>query len=512
VLRQTDPKVHMHRVSHQRRKCIMACPRNSEITRGGTLSRIKSVAAAFVFSAAISVTTTNAYAQSSAAAQSAEEAQTIAQEAYVYLYPLVLMDLTRKQLTNTDPRTNPIGGPANAFTHVRAFPPANMRAVVRPNFDTLYSSAWLDLTGGPMVVSTADTGGRYFLLPMLDMWTDVFAVPGKRTNGTGAASFALVPPGWSGTLPPDVERINAPTSFVWIIGRTQTNGVKDYDSVHKVQDGYRITALADWGKAPSRVEQKIDPSVDTKTEPLRMVAQMPAAEFFKYATELMKQNPPHATDWSILARMKRIGIEPGKFESAKVSADALTQAAVAGLKQMRDKAPTLARVTNGWQMNTDTMGVYGDFYLKRAIVALVGLGANQPEDAIYPLNVADSAGKPVMAENKYVLRFNKDELPPVGAFWSLTMYDEEGYQVANPIDRFAIGDRDALAYNTDGSLDLYIQNESPGADREANWLPAPKSGKLGLTLRLYEPKPQAIDGRWNPPAIEQVAAGTIGRN
>ncbi|WFU79523.1 DUF1254 domain-containing protein [Bradyrhizobium sp. CIAT3101] len=491
----------------------MTCSRNAETTR--TLLRAASVAAAFAVSAAGSVATTTAHAQQSSApaaqSTSAEDTLTIAQEAYVYLYPMILMDLTRKQLTNLDPKTNPLGGPANAFTHIRAFPTADMRTVVRPNFDTLYSSAWLDLTGGPMVVSTADTGGRYFLLPMLDMWTDVFAVPGKRTNGTGAASFALVPPGWAGTLPPDVERINAPTSYVWIIGRTQTNGVKDYDAVHKIQDGYKITALADWGKAPSKVAQKIDPSVDTKTEPLRMVAEMPAAEFFKYGAELMKQNPPHMTDWSNLARMKRIGIEPGTFDSTKASPDVLAQGAAAGLKRMYDKAPTLARVTNGWQMNTDTMGVYGDFYLKRAIVALVGLGANQPEDAIYPLNVADAAGKPVTAEKKYVLHFDKDELPPVSAFWSLTMYDEEGYQVANPINRFAIGDRDALAYNTDGSLDLYVQNETPGADKEANWLPAPKSGKLGLTLRLYGPRPQAIDGRWNPPAIEQAAGGTIGR-
>ncbi len=492
----------------------MKCSHTPEITRRDTLLRSAAIAAALALSTTTSFTPTNAYAQQAAAVQpvSAEEAQAIAQEAFIYFYPLILMDLTRKQLTNLDPKTNPIGGPANAFTHVRAFPPADMRAVVRPNFDTLYSSAWLDLTGGPIVVSTADTGGRYFMLPMLDMWTDVFAVPGKRTNGTGAASFALVPPGWSGTLPPDVERINAPTPHVWIIGRTQTNGVKDYDAVHKVQDGYKITPVADWGKNSPKVVQKIDPSVDTKTEPLRIVAEMPAAEFFKYATELMKQNPPHATDWSILARMKRIGIEPGKFDSSKISAEALAQAPAAGLKHMYEKAPSLARIVNGWQMNTDTMGVYGDFYLKRAIIALVGLGANQPEDAIYPLNVADAAGKPVVAENKYVLHFNKDQLPPVSAFWSLTMYDEEGYQVANPINRFAIGDRDALKYAADGSLDLYVQHESPGPDKEANWLPAPKSGKLGLTLRLYGPKPQAIDGRWNPPAIEQATGATIGRN
>jgi hypothetical protein len=443
-------------------------------------------------------------------ASSADEAQLVAQEAYIYLYPLITMDVTRKQAINTDPRVSPIGGPANAFSHVRAFPTADFRTVVRPNFDTLYSSAWLDLTNGPVIVSTADTGGRYFLLPMLDMWSDVFAVPGKRTNGTGAANFAVAPPGWSGNLPLDVERINAPTPYVWIIGRTQTNGAKDYDAVHKVQDGYKITLLDDWGKTPRKIEQKIDASVDTKTEPLRLVNGMPAAEYFKYGAELMKQNPPHVTDWSILARMKRIGLEPGKFDSTKVSADALATGAAAGLELMKDKAPTLARVVNGWQMNTDTMGVYGDYYLKRAIVAQVGLGANQPEDAIYPLNVSDAAGKPVTAENKYVLHFNKDELPPVGAFWSLTMYDAEGFQIANPLNRFAIGDRDALKYNADGSLDLYVQNESLGADKEANWLPAPKIGRLGLTMRLYAPKQQALDGRWNPPPIKQVDIGTVG--
>jgi hypothetical protein len=431
--------------------------------------------------------------------------RTIAQEAYIYLYPLITMDVTRRQMINSDPKVSPIGGAANAFNHVRAFPPANLRAVVRPNFDTLYSSAWVDLTQGPVVVSSADTGGRYFLLPMLDMWTDVFAVPGSRTNGTNAANFALVPSGWTGKLPRDAERINAPTPHVWIIGRTQTNGVKDYDAVHKIQDGYRITLLADWGRTPRKIEQKIDPSVDTKTEPLRQVNGLSAIEYFRYGVELMKQNPPHATDWSIIARMKRIGLEQGKsFDASKVSADALALGASAGLKHMQEKAPTLARLVNGWQMNTDTMGVYGNYYLKRAIVALAGLGANQVEDAIYPLNVADADGKPVMAENKYVLHFGKDELPPAGAFWSLTMYDAEGFQVANSLNRFAIGDRDALKYNADGSLDLYIQSESPDPGNEANWLPGPKSGQLGLTMRLYAPKPEALDGRWSPPPMKRA--------
>ena len=440
---------------------------------------------------------------------SPEEARAIAQEAYIYLYPLITMDVTRKQLTNTDPRTGGLGGAPNTFNHIRAFPSADMRAVVRPNFDTLYSSGWLDLTDGPVVVSTADTGGRFFMLPMLDMWTDVFAVPGKRTNGTGAANFAVVPPGWTGTLPSDTERIRAPTPYVWVIGRTQTNGVKDYGAVHKVQDGYRITLLADWGRTPRQIVQRIDPTVDTKSAPLNQVNTMRAPIYFNYGAELMKLHPPHATDWSILARMKRIGIEPGKIDSAKVDGDTLAAGASAGLKHMAEKLPTLARVVNGWQMNTDTMGVYGDYYLKRAIVAMAGLGANQPDDAIYPLAIVDADGQPVVGENRYVLHFAKGNLPPADAFWSLTMYDSDGFQVANPINRFAIGDRDDLKFNADGSLDLIVQNVNPGPDHEANWLPAPKSGKLGLTLRLYAPRAEALDGRWNPPAIKQSTS--IGR-
>ena len=476
------------------------------VTRRRTLFGVASIGATAAFGFKDTVETANAQAVSVDASiqpASTEEASVIAQEAYIYLYPLVTMDVTRKQMINS-PKGSQIGGPANAFNHIRTFPPADMRAVVRPNFDTLYSSAWLDLTSGPVVVSTANTEGRYFLLPMLDMWTNVFAVPGKRTNGTGAANFAVLPRGWSGYLPEGVERINSPTPYVWIIGRTQTNGVEDYPAVHKVQDGYKITLLADWGKTPRTIEQKIDPSVDTKTEPMRLVNNMPAVEYFRYGTELMKLHAPQDTDWSTLARMRRIGLEPGRFDASKASADVLESGATAGLKLMREKAPTIARVIKGWQMNTDTMGVYGNFYLKRAIVALGGLGANQPEDAIYPLNVADADGNAVRAENKYLLHFDKNELPPVTAFWSLTMYDAEGFQVANPLNRFAIGDRDALAYNADGSLDLYVQHESPGPDKESNWLPAPASGELGLTMRLYAPRPQALDGRWNPPAIRRV--------
>jgi len=274
-----------------------------------------------------------------------------------------------------------------------------------------------------------------------------------------------------------------------------------------VQDGYTITPLSLWGKKPQPVKGVIDPSVDMKTPPVTQVDTMAAGKYFAYAAELLKVNPPHITDQPIVARMQRIGIEPGQsFDLAKADAAvqrALERAAPDALKAMRAKIPTLARVVNGWQMNTDTMGVYGNYYLKRAIVALVGLGANLPEDAVYPLGLGDADGKPLTGANKYVLHFAKNEIPPVGAFWSVTLYDKDGFPTANTLKRNALGDRDKLKYNVDGSLDIYIQHESPGKDKGSNWLPAP-TGDFNLTMRLYAPKPQVLDGRWAPPGIKRV--------
>lgn len=436
-----------------------------------------------------------------------QEAYEIGLEAFIYFYPLVTMDVTRRQMTNIEAGRRPGFGPMNTIAHVRAYPPIDMRAVVRPNFDTLYSVGWFDLTGEPLILSVPDTAGRYYLLPLYDMWTDAFASPGKRTSGTGAGHFAIVPPGWRGELPAGVTRIDASTPYVWMIGRTQTDGPRDYEAARKVQDGYAITPLSRWGREPLPGTFKVDPTVDMTTPPLDQVNKMRARAYFTYAAELMKLHPPHLTDWSILARMRHIGLDPGRslaFDKLDTPLkQALHRAAADGLQLMREKMPTLARVANGWQMNTDTMGVYGNYYLKRAIVALAGLGANQPDDAIYPLLLADADGQPLNGEHNYVMHFTREELPPVGAFWSITMYDAEGFQAANPIDRFAIGDRDALRYNADGSLDIYMQRASPGPGKESNWLPAPP-GALGVTMRLYAPQLQALDGRWVPPAVKKA--------
>ncbi|WEK48615.1 MAG: DUF1254 domain-containing protein [Candidatus Kaistia colombiensis] len=451
-----------------------------------------------------------------------DQAQAIGVDAYLYFYPLITMDLTRQQSTNIEPGKELGRGPMNMFNNIPEFPPADFKVVVRPNFDTLYSSAWLDMTKEPMVVSSPDTGGRYFLLPMLDMWTDVFASPGWRTTGTAAANYLITPPGWRPdlkegwreqfNLPEGMSRIEAPTPYVWIIGRTKTDGPADYDAVHKVQAGYKIVPLSEWGKDAKAPVAKIDPAIDMKTPPKVIVDSMSADSYFARAADLLKLHPPHITDQPMVAGLARIGIVPGQdFNFATLSPEVqegLKAAPAAAQDLMKWKVKTLADVVNGWSMNTNTMGVYGNYYLKRAIVSQLGLGANLPEDAIYPLNLGDASGKPLDGANDYVLHFEASQLPPVDAFWSVTLYDPQGFQVANPLNRFAVSSWMPFVKNADGSLDLHFQNASPGKDREANWLPAPK-GPFNLTMRLYAPQSAALTGRWNPPPIEKAEPAQI---
>ena len=363
------------------------------------------------------------------------------------------------------------------------------------------SSAWLDLTAGPVKLTAPDTDDRYYMLPCLDMWTDVFANPGKRTTGTDAGEWIVVGPGYGGELPAGLPVITAPTPHVWIIGRTQTNGVADYPAVHAVQDGYVVTPLGD---AP---EVRVDPDHDVTTEPLATVNGMAALDFFAYAAELLTVNPPHLTDFSQLARIAKLGIRPGRpFDASYFTGDERRQIEAGRTDAMADMTaslPTIGRSVNGWTVMTEQIGVYGNAYFKRAVVTLIGLGANPPEDAVYPLLNADADGDAVTGDRDYVIHFSADALPPVSAFWSVTMYDAEGYQVANELDRFALGDRDALTYGSDGSLTLYVQHANPGPERESNWLPAPL-GPLGVTMRLYAPRAEVLDGRWVPPVVTRV--------
>jgi len=446
-------------------------------------------------------------------ASSTQETYEIARDAYIYAYPIVTMDVTARQATNVPNATTiSLRAPLNQFAHVRTYPKADARDVVRLNFDTLYSFAWLDLSQEPIVLSVPDMADRYYLLPMLDMWTDVFCVVGSRTTGSKTGSYAIVPSAWNGALPPGLSKIVAPTPVVWILGRTQTNGPADYENVRKVQDSYTLTPLSHWGKTYSPPDNSpTDATIDNKTEPLKQVNAMDGVTMLSRLAELIIKHPPHPNDYPILFRMQRIGLEPGKPVNVSKLQPALREKINAAAKdalksiELAGKTGEGLMKANCWFYALQTVGTYGTSYKVRAMGTLIGLGVNLPEDAIYPASFMDSDGKPYSGANRYVLHFDKDKLPPVGAFWSVTLYDDDGYQVPNPINRFAIGDRDKLKFNADGSLDISIQNQPPGTDKDQNWLPAPKDG-FNLAMRLYSPRRDVVEGTWTPPEVKRQAA------
>lgn len=428
-------------------------------------------------------------------------------EAVVYGLPLVIMDLTKNKLTNVAaPETS--AAPVNQFANMRQFPDASFKDVVRANVDTLYSSAFLDVSAEPMVLTVPDTHGRYYLMPMLDAWTNVFASPGKRTTGTKAGHFAVTGPGWTGTLPKGVTQLKAPTNMVWIIGRTQTDGPKDYPAVHKIQDGYRLTPLSAFGKPYTPVAGKVDSALDMKTAPVDQLRKMSAETFFNRLATLLKSNPPPAAEAPVLEKLKAIGVMPGeKFDPAKLDpavAKGLEQSVSVAFEKLLAASKEVGAPTNGWRIPPMVLGNYGTDYGVRAVVALVGLGANLPQDAVYPSAYVDGDGKTLNGANKYVIHFDKGALPPVRAFWSITMYDPESFFVANPINRYAISSWMPLKKNPDGSLDILVQRESPGKAQESNWLPAGDKD-FNMTLRMYWPQdkaPSIIDGSWKPPAVK----------
>jgi hypothetical protein len=442
-----------------------------------------------------------------AAAADAQTAYDIGVEGYTFLYPLVLMDLTRRQMTNVEAVGKVPGrGPANVFVNVPAFPPAGFRDVVRPNFDTLYSVAWLDLRNEPRIVSVPPAGENYYLLPMYDMWGEVFACPGTRTTGGDAGDFAVVGADWEGKVPEGLRRYDAPTPWVWVIGRTQAS-VATYDLVRTFQAGLKITSLSAWGGEPPTVKGYIDPGVDGTTPPPRQVAAFDAAAFFSYAAALLQQHAPRAMDYPVLDRLARIGFHAGDpFDLSTASPlvrKALAQAVPAAQQKISRHRAKLGRHVNGWGIATSNIGTYGTDYLTRACVGLIGLGANLAADAIYPVAYADADGQPLNGAHRYRWHLDDGGLPPVRAFWSLTLYDAEGFPVPNELDRFAIGDRDDLRFNADGSLDIHIQHERPDGGT-SNWLPAP-AGAFNLCARLYYPKPEVIDGTWVPAAVTRIS-------
>jgi hypothetical protein len=444
-----------------------------------------------------------------------KEAQEVGIDAYEYAYPLVTMELTRRVSTNV---AAPEGSkaPMGQFAKLRGYPAVDDHTVTAPNADTLYTVLWLDVSKEPWIVTSPDMKGRFFLLPMLDGWTTVFDDPGKRTTGTAAQKFAITGPGWSGTLPAGVTEYKSATGMVWLLGRIYCTGTpEDYKAVHALQDKMTAVPLSAYGKPYTPAPGSVDPSIDMKTAIRDQVNAMDATTYFKLFAELMKTNPPTAEDAPMVAKLAKIGIVPGQdFDASKLD-PAVAKGLAAAPKPAQDKIMAWmkegivagdAKVENGWYFTTKT-GLYGTGYRQRALVTAIGLGANRPQDAVYPTSEGPDILKKYSGDKKYVMHFEKGELPPVDGFWSLTMYDANYFFVPNPINRYTVSQRNRLKANADGSVDLYVQNESPGKDKEQNWLPAPKD-KFVLMMRLYWPKekpPSILDGSWKIPAVKEVS-------
>lgn len=433
----------------------------------------------------------------------------IASDAYVFGYPLVTMEMTRRVMTNVA-QAQATRAPMGTLMKARSYPDAAFRDVTAPNADTLYTTAFIDVTAEPWVVSIPDMKGRYFLLPFIDGWTEVFQVPGSRTTGTGAQTFLVTGPGWTGKVPDGMAQIRSPTGMVWMLGRIYCSGTaEDYAAVHALQDQFRLFPLSALGKDYTPPSGKVDPAIDMKTPVRDQVNALTATEYFTLLADLMKTNPPGPKDAPALERFRRIGLVPGQSFNPK----AINPRWEKRLPQLSFDRIMLhfkfsdgdVKDINGWGYTVKT-GTYGTDYLQRALITAIGLGANRPQDAVYPTSLKSKEGSDYSGASKYELRFAPGQLPPVKGFWSLTMYDANMFFVANPINRYSMSLRTNPKLEADGSLVIYIQNESPGADRLANWLPAPKD-RFNLMLRLYWPDentPSILNGSWVIPAVTKV--------
>jgi len=358
--------------------------------------------------------------------------------------------------------------------------------------------------------------GRYFLFPMLDGWTNVFQDPGKRTTGTGPQKYAITGPGWMGTLPAGITEYKSSTGLVWILGRIYCTGTPDdYKAVHALQDKVSVVPLSAYGKPYTPPPGTVDPAIDTKTAVRDQVNALDAASYFKLFAELLKANPPVADDAPMMAKLAKIGVVPGQdFDAAKLD-PAVAKGLAAAVKPAQGKIMEWMKegivagdmkLEQGWLFTTKT-GLYGTGYRQRALVTAIGLGANRPQDAVYPTSEGPDILKKYSGEHKYIMHFNKGEMPPVNGFWSLTMYDANYFFVPNALKRQNVSQRNKFKTNPDGSVDLYIQNQSPGKDKEANWLPAP-AGQFILMMRLYWPSeksPSMLDGTWKIPEVKEGA-------
>ncbi|WP_067689571.1 DUF1254 domain-containing protein [Nocardia jejuensis] len=459
-----------------------AFPRRSALTLGA--------AAIAGLAAACGRSSTTSSAPSSAPTTPPSDTRSVATEAYVFGYPLVLMDATRAA-----------GAPANRFFHASTLPTAADRQVVRMNRDTLYSQAWLDLKPEPLVLQVPDMGERYWLMPLLDMWTNVRQDPSSVRPGSDGSppsppfTYAITGPSWSGNLPDTVTRLAMPTSTAWLLGRIQVDGEADIPAVTAIQQQLRLVPLSRWANGAGIGDSSGAPA-DPAADPAAQVAAMDGPAFFSRLCALLADYPTTLDDAPTMQRFATIGITPGG-DASKLPTDVLNAAVAEGRARIPAYTDPGWKNENGWEFSTG-VGTYGTEYLTRASVAWQGLGANLAKDALYPTVFVTASDR----VPRYRLRFPAGQLPPQDAFWSISAYGADNFLVPNEFGIYSIGHETPVVAGPDGSVDLVFQSDDPGsAVPRANWLPIPPSGGFSLSMRLYAPKDQALDGHWQPPRL-----------
>jgi len=439
-----------------------------------------------------------------------EEAVSTAVDAYLYGYPLITFDVARMQQTNVavpDAEHAPMG----QMIRMRSYPAVDNHCCAAPNADTLYTEAWLDVSKEPWILSIPDMGNRYYIIPMLDGYSEVFSVASPATTGYKPQTYAITGPGWTGTLPPGVMQVKSATGMVWVLGRIYCTGTPDdYKAVHALQDKVTVVPLSAYGKPYMPPPGLVDPNFDMKTAVRKQVDALDIDAYFIRLAQLMKTNPPTAADAPLVARMAKVGLVPGQdYDPSKLGGfdkEAIKTVPKLALLKMV-KLLKEQKTTNGWLYFTSGVGNWGTDYPLRAMANMLGPGWNRPQDAIYPLSQKDASDVGYNgSDHKYVIHFDKGQFPPVKAFWSITLYDPDFFFVPNSINRYELSQRNKFITNADGSVDMYLQAETPGKAKEANWLPAPK-GKFSLVMRMYWPTataPSIVDGTWTPPGAKRA--------
>ena len=438
-----------------------------------------------------------------------DEARQIAEEAYIFAYPMLEHYKTMFAMAMYD-KSGAYVAPFNVFFNRTSLTGPKDTIVVRPNNDTFYGGAWLDLSTQPQILKVpAISGGRYYSFQIIDMYTHNIDYIGSRKTGNGAGAYMFVGPDWKGEVPKGINKvIKSEGNYLVALGRTQVFGPDDVDNALAVVSGYKLESLS----------QYLGQDVEVTDSPLLNLPpfnpeKISNENFIGYFNALMAYGKIHQSEKELFQKFAKIGIEPDKpfnpeeFDPGIIKA--INEGIKSGMEKIREEASTLGERKNGWQLVANAYGpreLMQGKYLKRAAGAYFGLWGNDLEEAYYPESTADSDGEGLNgSKHNYLLHFDKEQLPPVNAFWSFTMYKlPQQLFIENPINRYVISSAtEGLKYNEDGSLDIYIQKDNPGPEKESNWLPA-YDGPFSLQGRMYMTKPEALDPLYVPPAVERV--------